>query len=249
MYLGDWPLCYSVPGIPGIPGVFHGIPGYSYMSNVSMCKCVNNKQLLFFIFFRSSYQIMYHREPLSMSELGLPPQEPPLSSPGSMNGDYITQLERNTHISRKGGRIVKPTNERNHHYPKGGMWMDDSKNVIPLDRGGKHLPRYMQETSVSKTKLAYKHNDQTLLRKSRKQARAAKDHPENLVEQRRKLVAEYHDLKTKRSEWSRIDKALDIDLANTKRELAQLEELDSLEKVQETTRGRLEREFNDLDFQ
>ena len=113
-----------------------------------------------------------------------------------------------------------------------------------MDRGGPKLPRYMQETTGSKTKLAYKHQHQSQFRESRKHKLAAQNHHSNLVEQHRKLVHRCNEQQLKKTEWIRLDNALDIDLQHVKEDLAALEAVGSQEQIQETTRARMEREFN-----
>jgi hypothetical protein len=156
---------------------------------------------------------------------------------------YTTQLERKTAPptkDKRGGKIVKP---HEHHFPTGSTWENSHRGKIPLDRGGKHLPRYMQETNVSKTKLAYKHTDQQYARMHRTKQRSAKTAAVDLVGQHRELLNQVKHLTVQRSEWIRHDKALDIDLEQAKHDLQKLTESDAGEK-HETTRARLEREFN-----
>ena len=90
----------------------------------------------------------------------------------------------------KGGKIVIPK-----HIPRSGTsWENPNRGQIPLDRAGKHLPRYMQETNVSKTKLAFKHTDQNNAREHRKHSRAAKNQAVDLVGQHRQLVTQVKNL-------------------------------------------------------
>ena len=100
---------------------------------------------------------------------------------------YTTQLEQKIN---KGGKIVIPK-----HIPRSGTsWENPNRGQIPLDRAGKHLPRYMQETNVSKTKLAFKHTDQNNAREHRKHSRAAKNQAVDLVGQHRQLVTQVKNL-------------------------------------------------------
>ena len=108
-------------------------------------------------------------------------------SPMDQKPTYTTQLEQKIN---KGGKIVIPK-----HIPRSGTsWENPNRGQIPLDRAGKHLPRYMQETNVSKTKLAFKHTDQNNAREHRKHSRAAKNQAVDLVGQHRQLVTQVKNL-------------------------------------------------------
>ena len=126
--------------------------------------------------------------------------------------------------------------------PRGASWNDEHRCKIPLDRGGKNMPRYMQETKLSKTKLAYKAHDQESAQYSRNEKRASETHKINTVELHRQLAAKVQHLKVQRHEWLRRDKALDLNLEHAKNDLEELEKI-ALDDTQETTRARMEREF------
>ena len=148
---------------------------------------------------------------------------------------YQTQLDRGS-----GGR-VKPSP----HRPQ--AWENNSRGVIPLDRGGKHLPRYMQETSISKKKLLFKHNDQNSLRRTRKQQRDAKNNPIDVIDSHRKIAGEIEKLRIQKFDLTRFDQQLDHDLSQIKEELSQLQTIGAAhqEADQEETRAKMAKEFQD----
>ena len=180
-----------------------------------------------------------------------PPPTPPTTSSsedsrslhmndlGTTSSGYKTQLDRGR--SKKGGKIVRPPPSKK-KMPRGASWNDEHRCKIPLDRGGKNMPRYMQETKLSKTKLAYKAHDQESAQYSRNEKRASETHKINTVELHRQLAAKVQHLKVQRHEWLRRDKALDLNLEHAKNDLEELEKI-ALDDTQETTRARMEREF------
>ncbi len=153
--------------------------------------------------------------------------------------------------ARGGGRIVIPDKYR--RSPRGSMVIHDDPRTktIPLDRGGKNLPRFMQETGASKRKLQSKRAAQL----ARRRLANGKGHAGQLsaIEHHRRQAEAARTLHNTIVDLLRRDEACELDLQHYKAELEELEGVfgndpSGLDDApRETTRARMEREFHAME--
>jgi hypothetical protein len=148
----------------------------------------------------------------------------------------------NPPVRRKGGRIVQPTSAAVPTPAKKAFQIHDDPRTkhIPLDRGGKNLPRYMQETGSSKRMLSLRRAEQD----ARRYGSAQKKN--DLKDAFARMQTSVNDLQASVYELQQQDKALDVDIEHCLAELAELKQYEASDGRHETTRMRTERDLEEF---
>lgn len=141
---------------------------------------------------------------------------------------------------RRGGRIVKPNSAASSTEKKKYVIHDDPRTKhIPLDRGGKGLPRYMQETGSSKRMLSLRRAEQDARRYGTSQDKT------NMLEAFREMQGTINNLKVSVYELQQQETALDTSIAHCLAELVELKQYEASDGRHETTRMRTARELEE----
>ena len=137
-------------------------------------------------------------------------------------------------VKKKGGRIKVPSPPQSDKQFQ--IHDDPTKKHIPLDRGGRHLPRYMQETGSSRRMLSLRRADRRVVDPSEL----------NIIERFHHLQSNVIDLQTEVSKLKKMDGAYDIEIKKSLLELSKLKVYEKEDGPIESETAQTEYKYNEM---